>query len=166
MVFTLAIIFAADRQAPSPVHGKLLLIGAGLGLAIALAVAFAIFKMGAKLNMRKFFRVLGVALMVFAAGLLADAIENMQQLHWLSFGGHVLWNSSGTIAEGSNFGDVLHSLLGYADHPTVLQAFVWFIYLVVSTILFIRMGKSGGRHSATVESHTASSHKDGRLASP
>jgi high-affinity iron transporter len=165
MVFTLAIIFAADRQAASPVHGKLLLIGAALGLAIALALAFAIFKLGAKLNMRKFFRVLGIALMLFAAGLLADAVENMQQLHWLDFGGHVLWNSSGAISEASNFGDVLHSLLGYADHPTILQAVVWFVYLVVSTILFIRMGKGAGRRARPLEAHAAH-HKNGRLASP
>jgi high-affinity iron transporter len=164
MVFTLAIIFASDRQAASPVHGKLLLIGAGLGLALALGVAFAIFKLGAKLNMRKFFRVLGILLMVFAAGLLADAIENMQQLHWLRFGGHVLWNTSGTVSESSNFGDALHSLLGYADHPTVLQACVWVVYLVVSTILFIRVSTSGGRSGRTGKrSHLARRQSGGRL---
>jgi high-affinity iron transporter len=166
MVFTLAIIFASDRQAASPVHGKLLLLGAALGLALALSVAFAIFKLGVKLNMRRFFRVLGIALMVFAAGLLADAVENMQQLHWLGFGSHVLWNTSGTISEASSFGDVLHSLLGYADRPTELQAFVWLIYVVVSTILFIRVGKSGGRLGRRGESsHVAGSQSDGRLAS-
>ena len=165
MVFTLAIIFASDRQAATPLHGKLLLLGAALGLAVALSVAFAIFKLGARLNMRKFFRVLGITLMVFAAGLLADAVENMQQLHWLDFGRHVLWNTSGTISEGSSFGDVLHSLLGYADRPTELQAFVWFIYLVVSTILFIRVGQSGRRHSRTSEhSDIAGNQSDGRLA--
>ena len=161
MVFTLAIIFASDRQAATPVHGKLLLIGAVLGLAVALGVAFAIFKLGAKLNLRRFFRVLGIVLMVFAAGLLADAVENMQQLHWLDFGRHVLWNTSGTISEGSNFGDVLHSLLGYADRPTELQALVWLIYLVLSTILFIRVGKGGGRHHKTGNgSHVAGRHVD------
>jgi len=166
MVFTLAIVFASDRQAATPVHGNLLLLGAALGLAVALSVAFAIFKLGAKLNMRRFFRVLGIVLMVFAAGLLADAVENMQQLHWLDFGRHVLWNTSGTISEASNFGDVLHSLLGYADRPTELQAFIWFIYLVVSTILFIRVGKSGGRLGRTAESaHMVGNQSDGRLAS-
>ena len=166
MVFTLAIVFASDRQAATPVHGNLLLLGAALGLAVALSVAFAIFKLGAKLNMRRFFRVLGIVLMVFAAGLLADAVENMQQLHWLDFGRHVLWNTSGTISESSNFGDVLHSLLGYADRPTELQAFIWLIYLVVSTILFIRVGKSGGRLGRTGESsHMAGNQSDGRLAS-
>src|SRR5579863_2350873 len=165
MVFTLAIIFASDRQAGSPVHGKLLLLGAVLGLAVALGVAFAIFKLGVKLNMRRFFRVLGVALMVFAAGLLADAVENMQQLHWLRFGGHVLWNTSGTVSEASNFGDVLHSLLGYADRPTELQAFVWLTYVVVSTILFIRVGKRGGHHHRRTSGHShAPGNVDGRLA--
>jgi high-affinity iron transporter len=166
MVFTLAIVFASDRQAATPVHGKLLLIGAALGLAVALSVAFAIFKLGAKLNMRRFFRVLGIVLMVFAAGLLADAVENMQQLQWLDFGRHVLWNTSGTISEASSFGDVLHSLLGYADRPTELQAFVWIIYLVVSTILFIRVGKSGRRHPRTGKSSlVAGNQSDAPLAS-
>ncbi len=165
MVFTLAIIFAADGQAATPVHGKLLLIGAFLGLAVALAVAFAIFKLGAKLNMRKFFRVLGLTLMVFAAGLLADAVENMQELHWLRFGGHVLWNTSGAISEDSSFGDVLHSLIGYADHPTVLQALVWVVYLVVATILFIRLGRYTKRPVPAVDTPATSQVKDGRLTS-
>ena len=129
-------------------------------------LAFAIFKLGAKLNMRKFFRVLGVTLMLFAAGLLADAVENMQQLHWLNFGGHVLWNTSGTISEASSFGDVLHSLLGYADQPTVLQALVWIVYSVVSTILFIRMGKGGGHRHRSAHSHALGTPNNGNLASP
>jgi high-affinity iron transporter len=168
MVFTLAIIFASDRQAATPVHGNLLLIGAALGLALALGVAFAIFKLGAKLNLKKFFRALGILLMIFAAGLLADAVENMQQLHWLRFGGRVIWNTSGTVSEGSSFGDVLHSLLGYADRPTELQAFVWLLYVVVSTIAFVRIGQRGGRrkkgheHSHQVESASAQP----RAASP
>jgi high-affinity iron transporter len=163
MVFTLAIIFAGDRQAASPVHGNLLLIGAALGLAVALCIAFAIFKLGAKLNMRRFFRVLGIVLMVFAAGLLADAVENMQQLHWLNFGGHVIWNTSSSVSEASSIGDVLHSLLGYADRPTVLQAVVWLAYLVISTILFVRVGR--GRRPHTHErTHAASHASDGRVA--
>jgi high-affinity iron transporter len=165
MVFTLAIIFASDRQAASPVHGKLLLLGAALGLAVALGVALAIFKLGAKLNMRRFFRVIGVLLMVFAAGLLADAIENMQQLHWLDFGRHVLWNTSGTVSEASSFGDVLHSLLGYADRPTVLQAFVWLTYVVVSTICFIRLGRRGAHHGHKEHAHRADRHSDAHLES-
>src|ERR1039458_7799085 len=59
MVFTLAIVFANSDRKSTPVHGNLVLLGAGLGLVAALAVAYAIYMLGAKLNMRKFFRVLG-----------------------------------------------------------------------------------------------------------
>ena len=133
MVFTLAIVFASTRQAATPVHGNLVLVGAALGLAV--------FKLGARLNMRRFFRVLGTVLMVFAAGLLVDAVENMQQLGWLPFGEHVLWNSSSVVSESSSIGDVLHSLLGYAEQPTVLQAVVWVTYISVSIVMFMRIGR-------------------------
>jgi high-affinity iron transporter len=141
MVFTLAIVFASSKQAGAPLHGNFLLLGAGLGLALALGVAVAIYRLGAKLNLRRFFQILGVLLMVFAAGLLADAIENLQRLGWLPFGRHVQWNSSHVVSEGSNIGDVLHSLLGYADRPTILQVLVWVIYVAVSTTAFVRSGR-------------------------
>lgn len=141
MVFTLAIIFASERQAGTPVQGKLLLVGAALGLLVALAIAYAMYKLGAKLNLRRFFRILGILLMFFAAGLLADAIQNLQHLGWLNFGTHVMWDTSRTITEGSNFGDVLHSLIGYADHPTVLQGAVWSAYVAISIAIFIVLSR-------------------------
>jgi high-affinity iron transporter len=145
MVFTLAIVFASTKQAATPVHGNLLLLGAALGLLVALLVAFAIYRLGARLNLRRFFQVLGVLLMVFAAGLLADAVENLQQLGWLPFGEHVLWSTSRVVAEDSSLGDVAHSLLGYADHPTVLQAFVWVAYLAISLTAFLHLARRSRR---------------------
>jgi high-affinity iron transporter len=141
MVFTLAIVFASSRQAATPVHGNLLLVGALLGLGVALALAYAMYKMGAKLNLRKFFRVLGLILMFFAAGLLADAVENFEQLGWLKFGNHVMWNSSGIVTESSSVGDILHSLVGYADRPTIMQGIVWVGYIVFSVAMFITLSR-------------------------
>src|ERR1019366_8170957 len=129
MVFTLAIVFASSTQAATSAHGQGLLLGAVLGLAVALAIAYVIFKLGRHLNLGLFFRIIGVVLMVFAAGLLADAVENMQQLGWLPFLGHTLWNTSGALSEDSSLGDVFHSLLGYADRPTVLQLIVWVTFV-------------------------------------
>jgi high-affinity iron transporter len=148
MVFTLAIIFASRAQAATPVHSKLLVLGALAGLVVALAVAYAIYHLGRRLNLRVFFRVLGVTLMVFAAGLLADAVENLQQLGWLPFGQHVLWNTSTMMSEDSSLGDMAHSLLGYADQPTVLQAVVWVAYVAVVVVAFVRLGRPRRRRPA------------------
>jgi high-affinity iron transporter len=150
MVFTLAIVFASTRQAATPVHGHGLFLGAFLGLAVALVIAYVIFKLGRRLNLGVFFRVIGVVLMVFAAGLLADAVENMQQLGWLPFLEQPLWDTSRYLSESSSIGDVFHSLLGYADHPTVLQALVWVTYLVVATTAFVLMGRRAKGAAATV----------------
>ncbi|MHB2029439.1 MAG: FTR1 family iron permease [Acidimicrobiales bacterium] len=163
MVFTLAIVFASSKQAGTPIHGNLLLLGAGLGLALALCVAFAIYRMGAKLNLRRFFQVLGVLLMIFAAGLLADAVENLQQLNWLPFGREVLWNSTGLVSEASNTGDVLHSLVGYADRPTLLQVALWTAYVALSTTIFIGRGRQRRRQQRL---RVMSSGSDAAIGSP
>ena len=143
MVFTLAIVFASSHQAPTAARGHGLLLGALLGLVVALGIAYAIFKLGKRLNIGLFFRIVGIVLMVFAAGLLADAVQNMQKLGWLPFLDHSIWNTSSYLSESSSIGDVFHSLLGYAEQPTVLQAIVWVTYLGVATTAFVVMGRRG-----------------------
>jgi high-affinity iron transporter len=155
MVFTLAIIFASSRQAGTPVHGRLLWLGALLGLGVALVLAFAIYRLGAKLNLKRFFQVLGIVLMIFAAGLLADAVQNLQELGWLPFGNRVLWDTSSAITQSSNFGDVLHSLVGYAERPTVLQGVVWVLYVTISVAMFVGIGRQHrARHAGAPTSRT------------
>lgn len=141
MVFTLAIVFASAKQAPTAARGHGLLIGAALGLVVALAIAYAVFTLGRRINMGLFFRVIGIVLMVFAAGLLVDAVENMQQLGWLPFLDHAMWNTSSYLSESSSLGDAVHSLLGYVDHPTVLQAVAWVTYVAAATTAFIVRGR-------------------------
>ncbi|NNN03902.1 MAG: iron transporter [Acidimicrobiaceae bacterium] len=135
MVFTLAILFSNAHQGAAP-STRGALVGAFLGLLVALGVAVAIYRLGARLNMGRFFRILGVVLLVFAAGLVADTVENLQQLGWLPLGSRVLWNSSGFVRESSNLGDVLHSLVGYADQPTLSQLLLWVLYLAGVLLAF------------------------------
>ena len=138
MVFTLAIVFASNRQAGAPLHGRWLLLGAVLGLATALVIAFVIYKLGHRMNLGRFFSVLGVLLMFFAAGLLADAVENLQSLGWLPVLEHTLWNTSRTLSEDSSLGDVLHSFFGYAEQPSLLQVLAWAGYLAVGLTVYLR----------------------------
>jgi len=150
MVFTLAIVFASTTQAPSSLHGsslqgKQLLLGAVLGILTSLAIAFGIYKLGIKLNLKRFFQVVGIILMFFAAALLAAAVQNLQSLNWLPFGTQVLWNSSNALSENSTVGNILHAFIGYADKPSVLQLIVWASYLAISITAFVRYGKKGSK---------------------
>jgi high-affinity iron transporter len=129
VVFTLAIIFSTSTANA--------LTGAVIGLAGALVIAFFIYRLGHKLNLARFFTVIGCLLMVFAAGLLADTVENLQQLGWVRVLDAPMWHTGQLLSEDSSFGDVLHSFFGYSDSPTPLQLLVYVAYLAVVIAAFL-----------------------------
>ncbi len=139
-VFTMAIIFSTT------VKGAL--TGAGVGLAVALGLAFAIYRLGTHINIGLFFRVVGALLMVFAAGLLVDVVENLQGLGWLPFLTTPLWDSSRLLAEDSAFGDILHSFLGYVSQPTPLEIAVWVLYVALVLTAFLGFWHISRRQTA------------------
>jgi len=157
-VFTLAIVFATGT------HGTL--AGGLAGLAGALAIAFVIYRLGRRLDLGKFFTVIGALLMVFAAGLVADTVENLQQLGWLRLLDHPMWNSGHVLAEGSAFGDVVHSLFGYAQQPTPLQLVAYVVYLAATLAAFLRAGRPhrGEPRRATGRARSTSEHAAGDTA--
>jgi high-affinity iron transporter len=129
VVFTLAIVFSTTTAGA--------LGGAALGLAGALTIAFVIYRLGHRLNLARFFTAIGVLLIVFAAGLLADSVENMQQLGWLPVLDSPMWHTTTLLSEGSAFGDVLHSFFGYSDAPTPLQLLIYAAYLAAVVITYL-----------------------------
>jgi len=140
VVFTLALIFTATlpgARVPVAASSLGVLAGGALGLLAAIGLAYAIYRLGRRLNMHRFFQVLGACLIVFAAGLLADSVENLQQLGWLTLWSHPLWSTAGSLSEASPLGDVLHTFFGYADRPTPLQLAAYVVYLVVAVAAFL-----------------------------
>jgi high-affinity iron transporter len=129
VVFTLAIIFSTSTAGA--------LSGAVIGLAGALVIAFFIYRLGHKLNLAKFFTVIGCLLMVFAAGLLADTVENLQELGWVRVLDVPMWHTGQILSQDSAFGDVLHSFFGYSDSPTPLQLLVYVVYLAIVIAAFL-----------------------------
>ncbi len=130
-VFALAFAFQTN--------GLLWLTGAALGIAASVTLSWAIYRMGYKLDYRIFFRVMGVLLLIFAAGLLGDAIQNMQELGWVSVGGVHLWSTAHILSEDSVVGDMLHAFIGYAQSPTALQLSLYVVYLAAFGGYFWRM---------------------------
>ena len=129
VVFTLAIVFSTSAKGA--------VLGGAVGLVLALALAFVIYRLGKRVNVALFFKVVGALLMVFAAGLLVDAVENLQQLGWLPIFTHPLWNSGHLLSEDSSFGDIIHSFFGYVSQPTPLEIAVWVVYATVAVTAFL-----------------------------
>ncbi len=127
--FTLAI--ALNQQ------GLPMLLGAFLGLLAGLGVSAWVYSLGRRAPLGLFFNVLGVLLLLFGAGLLADAVESFQSIGWLQFLTGIVWHSQALLSEESPLGDILHSLFGYAQAPTVLQLGVYVAFLAVAVIAYL-----------------------------
>ena len=136
-VFMLAFAFQTNWE--------LLLLGAFLGLLASTGLCVMVYRLGYKLDFRIFFRVMGILLLIFAAGLLGDAVQNMQQLGWLPFGTTTLWSTAQFLSESSTTGDILHTFLGYAEAPTILQALLYATYLIVIGSVFTWMTRKPTR---------------------
>ena len=130
VLFLVAIVYQS-----SPLQ---LAIGAALGLATALAVGFAMYRVGVRVNLGRFFSVLGSLLLVVAAGLLANAVHNLQALGALPGASFTLWNAGAVMPDDRGLGDVLHGLVGYSAAPTLLQVVVWAVFLGGGLWLFLR----------------------------
>lgn len=122
---------------------------AGLGgLLTAAAIGYAIFRMGVRINLSRFFTVTGVILIFVAAGLAMYAVNEFHSAGFLSQG-PVLFDASTVLPETGVFGSLLSGLIGYQEAPTLLQGIAYVAYLIPVLGLFLMAGRQPRRVGAT-----------------
>ena len=120
-VETSLLLFAAPGQ------GKLL--GALIGFAIAIATGVLIYAYGRRIDLRSFFRVTGILLVVFAAGLVTHGIHEFVEAGLP--GGPTVFDLSRTLPDDEGLGAGLRALVGYSADPTWLEVAVYVGYYLV-----------------------------------
>ena len=114
------------------------LIGAALGLLVAVVLGVLLYRGGIRMNLRSFFKVTGVILIVVAAGLFAYSVHELQEAGWLPFLESPAFDLSATLPDDEGIGAVLRGLVGYNADPGVLEVVAWAAYLVVVGTLYLR----------------------------
>jgi len=104
-------------------------LGLILGFAVAISLGYLIFKSAIKLDLSKFFRYTGVALVVVAAGVLSYGVHEFQELGWLPGGESYAWDVSSLIPKDSLLGATLGGLVGFDNTTSWLQLGIWTIYV-------------------------------------
>jgi high-affinity iron transporter len=104
-------------------------LGLILGFAAAISLGYLIFKSAIKLDLSKFFRYTGVALVVVAAGVLSYGVHEFQELGWLPGGESYAWDVSNLIPKDSLLGATLGGLVGFDNTTSWLQLGIWTIYV-------------------------------------
>lgn len=110
--------------------------GAVVGLVAAIALGYGIYKGSTRLNLRLFFQITGGLIIAVAAGMIASSIHEFNEAGVLLFWTSTAWDASGVIGSSGILGTLLKGLIGYDPKPTVLQAVLYFAYLVPTLIAF------------------------------
>lgn len=136
-------------------QGLIPTLGALGGIATAVAISVLLFKWGIRLNVRKFFRVMGVLLLLIVSGLVVNALGHfdagmnaLSQVNRKSASicffyerfappqdrdcvlGAMVWNFSRVLPADRLPGSILNALFGYTDRLYAVQAIAYSIFLV------------------------------------
>jgi high-affinity iron transporter len=107
------------------------LVGGALGLIVAIALGWLLFAVGKQLNLRAFFRVTGFLLLLFAAGLVAYGVHELQEAALLPTLVEHVWDINPILDENSALGTFLEALFGYNGNPSLLEVISYAAYLFV-----------------------------------
>ncbi len=122
--------------------GYATLVGGLAGLAVAAVVAWAVYVAGVRLQIRTFFKITSVLLVIFAAALLRYAIQEFEEVGWLAPIIEHVWNTGPWLPVGGGVGAVLQALIGYTSQPSLMQLIGYFGYLGVVGTFLLRPAKS------------------------
>lgn len=113
-------------------------LGAFLGIAIAVAAGWMVYRKSIHLNLAKFFRYTGIALIVIAAGVLAYGLHDLQEAGVLPGLNSLAFDVSRQIPPSSWYGTLLKGTINFSPQTTWLQLIAYLGYLVPVMWLFVR----------------------------
>ncbi|MCL4371309.1 MAG: FTR1 family protein [Chloroflexi bacterium] len=140
-----ALFFFAASRTTTPAESA---VGGLLGLVLAAGLGYSVYRGSHRLNLRAFFNVTGVMLMIFAAGLLAHGIHEFQEAGLLPEVVEHVWNVNWLLDEKSTLGRFLTALVGYNGNPSLLEVLAYLAFLATSFTYYFR---SPARPQGTAE---------------
>lgn len=105
------------------------MLGAGAaGAAAAVAMGYLLFLGAARINLKLFFEVTAAALLLIAAGMLAQAANKLIGVGMLPPIVGQVWNSAWLLDERGPLGSIAAMLFGYRSRPSLMEVAVYFLY--------------------------------------
>ncbi|MEA3501481.1 MAG: iron uptake transporter permease EfeU [Actinomycetota bacterium] len=118
------------------------IVGGLLGLTAALAIGVLFYAGSSRIDLRAFFRLTGVLIILFAAGLVSKGIHEFQELGLLPTLSEHVWDLRILDPSAGTAGRFLGSLFGWTPRPSLLMAIAYTMYLVPVLTIFLRMTAS------------------------
>ena|SRR5712691_944714 len=133
-VETALFLFAAAKAA-TPVTAT---VGGLLGTLGAVVLGYLLYRGTYRLNLRAFFHVTSILLLLFASGLLAHGIHEFHQAGLIPAVIAHVWDTNAIIHDASPVGSLLNTVFGYNGNPSLVEVLVYASYLLVVGWVYFR----------------------------
>jgi high-affinity iron transporter len=90
-------------------------------------------------DVRAFFRLTSVLLMLFAAGLVAHGVHEFNKVGWIPTVVEHVWDLNPVLDRASGVGQLLKALLGYNGNPSLTEVVAYVGYWVVILLALWRV---------------------------
>jgi len=121
------------------------LVGALIGMLIAALLGYGFYRGARVINLARFFRWTGVALIFIAGGLVSRAAHELIDAGLIGFGTSAAFNIGAVLPsepEGGNLlGQVLRAVFGYASSPEWTTLVSWLVYVAGVLALYLQPAK-------------------------
>jgi high-affinity iron transporter len=135
-------LFLAGQATSAETGAGSVLIGAILGLGVAVLIGWGFYRGSRAIDLRRFFRWTGVALVFIAAGLLSHAVHEFIEVAEIAgvtvIGSQTAFDISSVLSHDDGIGQFLRAIFGYSAHPEVLTLLVHVTYVVAILTLYLR----------------------------
>ena len=125
--------------------------GATLGIITAIGIGYLFFVGSRKINLRKFFTISSIFLILISAGLVAHGIHELQEAALIPTLVEHVWDINPAVTregvypllhENGLIGSFLKGLFGYNGNPSLLELLFYFAYLGIIFYIYRRIDKS------------------------
>jgi len=129
------------------------------GIAVSVVIGIALFWSGQKINLKHFFNITSVILIIFAAGLFAHGLHEFQEIGWFGsedfFLQRIVWDTSTILNDKTmELGKFLRALVGYQDKPTWLELISYVTYVVGASTAIILIRRPGRKEKQETTEET------------
>ncbi|MDQ3645605.1 MAG: FTR1 family protein [Actinomycetota bacterium] len=107
--------------------------GGLIGLATAAGIGYLVYKGSRKVNLRVFFRATGILIILFAAGLVAKGVHELQEVGTIGTLNEHVWDVSANAAlnpDTSTVAEFMKGLFGWSPNPSIEMIVVYLAYLL------------------------------------
>lgn len=130
--------------------GKVSIFGGFAGIVLAIFLGYAFFKGTKKINLKIFFSITSIILILFAAGLVAHGVHEFQEARIIPTVVEHVWdinppvNPDGSyplLHEKGYIGSIAKGLFGYNGDPSLIEVLSYIAYLILIFVLWRNIEK-------------------------